>query len=162
VPFQRRYPFRSNVYKCICLFICQLNNYHTNNPTLPTSTVSKTLITPGCLKVRSFLAAFRARGRRDLLALMSNENMLQLEPSSCRLQSASVFRFAVLSLIILTRLVPFWSIQIPPSISWRSPKVYGKFGIPDDMAEATTLLNRFIFASGLRVKETTSRVQRYE
>lgn len=49
---------------------------------LRTSTVSKTLITPGCLRVRSFRTAFFASGRRDLLATASNEKMLQAEPSS--------------------------------------------------------------------------------
>ena len=47
-----------------------------------TSTVSRTLITPGCRSVRSFLRAFFARGRRDRLAVISNEKMLQLDPSS--------------------------------------------------------------------------------
>ena len=48
----------------------------------PTSMVSITLIMPGCRSVLSFLTAFLAKGRRDLLALMSMEKMLQLEPSS--------------------------------------------------------------------------------
>ena len=41
-------------------------------------------MTPGCRRVRSFLRAFLASGRRDLLllAVMSKEKMLQLEPSS--------------------------------------------------------------------------------
>ena len=46
------------------------------------STLSKTLITPGCRKVRSFLTAFRASVRRDLFAITSKEKILQLEPSS--------------------------------------------------------------------------------
>lgn len=50
---------------------------------LPTSTVSNTFITPGCLIVRSFLTAFRASGRADRLAVMSKEKMLQSDPSSC-------------------------------------------------------------------------------
>lgn len=48
-----------------------------------TSTVSRTLITPGCRRVRSFFRAFLARGRVDLFAAMSKEKMLQLLPSSC-------------------------------------------------------------------------------
>lgn len=48
----------------------------------PTSTVSKTLMTPGCRSVRSFLRAFLASGRAARFAVMSKENMLQLEPSS--------------------------------------------------------------------------------
>lgn len=47
-----------------------------------TSTVSSTLMTPGCRSVLSFFKAFLARGRRDLLAAMSNVKMLQSEPSS--------------------------------------------------------------------------------
>lgn len=47
-----------------------------------TSTVSSTLITPGCRKVRSFFRAFFARGNRARLAVMSKENMLQFDPSS--------------------------------------------------------------------------------
>lgn len=39
-------------------------------------------MTPGCRKVRSFLRAFFAKGRRPLLAGMLIENMLQSEPSS--------------------------------------------------------------------------------
>lgn len=50
---------------------------------IPTSTVSKTLITPGCRRVRSLRRAFRARGRRDLFAVMSKEKTLHFEPSSC-------------------------------------------------------------------------------
>jgi len=53
----------------------------------PTSTVSSTFITPGWRNVRSFLTAFRASGRRDLLALISKENMLQFDPSSYSLLS---------------------------------------------------------------------------
>jgi hypothetical protein len=49
---------------------------------LRTSTVSNTLTTPGCLRVRSFLTAFLASGRRDLLAMTSKEKILQCEPSS--------------------------------------------------------------------------------
>jgi hypothetical protein len=52
-------------------------------PERPTSAVSRTLITPGWRKVRSFFRAFRARGSRDLLAPISKENILQLDPSSC-------------------------------------------------------------------------------
>lgn len=47
-----------------------------------TSTVSYTLITPGCLNVRSFRTAFRASGKRGLFARESKVNMLHLEPSS--------------------------------------------------------------------------------
>lgn len=54
----------------------------TESSIVGTSTVSSTLITPGCRKVRSFLRAFLARGSRDLLAVISKENMLQFEPSS--------------------------------------------------------------------------------
>lgn len=47
-----------------------------------TSTVSKTLMTPGCRSVRSFFKEFLASGSRALLAGISKEKMLQLEPSS--------------------------------------------------------------------------------
>lgn len=53
-----------------------------------TSTVSKTLMTPGCRSVRSFFRAFFARGSWYLLAVMSKEKMLQFEPSSCEPLSA--------------------------------------------------------------------------
>lgn len=39
-------------------------------------------MTPGWRIVRNFLSAFFARGSRPLLAGMSNEKMLQFEPSS--------------------------------------------------------------------------------
>lgn len=48
-----------------------------------TSTVSKTLITPGWRNVRSFFSAFFASGSRDLFAVMSKEKILQSDPSSC-------------------------------------------------------------------------------
>lgn len=48
-----------------------------------TSTVSNTLMTPGCRSVRSFFSAFFARDSCDLWAVMSKENMLQFDPSSC-------------------------------------------------------------------------------
>lgn len=47
-----------------------------------TSTVSRTLMTPGWRRVRDFLRAFLARGSLDLLAVMSKEKMLQGELSS--------------------------------------------------------------------------------
>lgn len=43
-------------------------------------------MTPGCRRVLIFLRAFLARGSRDLLAAMSKEKTLQLEPSSCESQ----------------------------------------------------------------------------
>lgn len=58
-------------------------------PSIPTSTVSKTLITPGCRSVRNLRRALRARGRRDLFAYMSKENTLHFEPSSCHRISQS-------------------------------------------------------------------------
>lgn len=64
-----------------------------------TSTVSSTLITPGCRKVRSFLRAFFARGKRARLAVMSKEKMLQLDPSSCHphqlLETGAAWSFCV-------------------------------------------------------------------
>lgn len=39
-------------------------------------------MTPGCRSVLNFLTAFLARGSAERLAVMSNEKMLQLEPSS--------------------------------------------------------------------------------
>ena len=39
-------------------------------------------MTPGWRKVRSFLTAFLAIGRRDLFAGTSKENILQFDPSS--------------------------------------------------------------------------------
>ena len=65
-----------SVYSALVIVLAQYQ------PGFRTSTVSSTLITPGCRNVRSFLSAFRARGRRALLAFMSNENILQFEPSS--------------------------------------------------------------------------------
>jgi hypothetical protein len=52
------------------------------NGLVRTSTVSKTLITPGWRRVLNFLRAFLARGSRDLFAVMSKEKMLQVDPSS--------------------------------------------------------------------------------
>jgi hypothetical protein len=52
------------------------------SPANYTSTVSSTLITPGCRNVRSFFTAFLAIGRRDLFAVTSKENILQFDPSS--------------------------------------------------------------------------------
>ena len=54
-------------------------------PTLTssTSTVSNTFITPGCLKVRSFRTALRARGSRDLFSTTSKVNILQSDLFSC-------------------------------------------------------------------------------
>src|SRR6266568_1125758 len=51
-----------------------------------TSTVSRTLITPGWRIVRNLRRAFRANGSRDLFAVISKENMLHLEPSSYQVQ----------------------------------------------------------------------------
>jgi hypothetical protein len=48
----------------------------------PTSTVSKTLITPGCRRVRSFRSAFFASCNLDFPALTSKEKTLHFEPSS--------------------------------------------------------------------------------
>lgn len=47
-----------------------------------TSIVSKTLITPGCLKVLDLRTAFFANGSRDLFAATSNMKTLHAEPSS--------------------------------------------------------------------------------
>lgn len=47
-----------------------------------TSTVSNTLIMPGCLRVLSLRTAFLAKGNRDLLAAMSKLKILQFEVSS--------------------------------------------------------------------------------
>ena len=47
-----------------------------------TSTVSSTLMIPGCLNVFNFLTAFFASGSLDLLAVISKVSMLQFEPSS--------------------------------------------------------------------------------
>lgn len=66
--------------------VCKIAQHASSSrlcPSIPTSTVSKTLITPGCLRVRNLRRALRARGRRDLLADMSKENTLHLEASSC-------------------------------------------------------------------------------
>lgn len=81
MPFERGYSLCSNINECFRL-LAPLESIWQTFPLLHTSTVSSTFITPGCLSVRSFLTAFRARGSRDLLALMSKEKMLQLEPSS--------------------------------------------------------------------------------
>lgn len=101
-----------------------------------TSTVSSTLMTPGCRNVRSFLSAFFARGSRLFFAVLSNENMLQLEPSSYysrRLVQATQHPQPAGQ---PTRLVPLYSVQIDSSTSTLSPNVYGNGG-PWDMAEAT-------------------------
>jgi hypothetical protein len=50
-------------------------------------------MTPGCRRVRSFFSAFLARGREDLLAAMSKENILQLLPSSCDSQVSQVYLY---------------------------------------------------------------------
>ena len=47
-----------------------------------TSIVSKTLMTPGCLKVLDLRTAFFAKGSRDLFAAISNVKTLHAEPSS--------------------------------------------------------------------------------
>jgi hypothetical protein len=47
-----------------------------------TSTVSRTLMTPGCRSVRSFRSAFFASGSRLLFAALSKAKMLQFDPSS--------------------------------------------------------------------------------
>ena len=61
-------------------------------------------MTPGCLKVRNFLAAFRARGSRDLLEAISNIRMQQSEPSSCADDQLMLSR--LYGKVIRTLLVP--------------------------------------------------------
>jgi len=46
-------------------------------------------MTPGWRMVRNFLRAFLARGRADRFDMMSNEKILQSEPSSCVAQEVS-------------------------------------------------------------------------
>ena len=74
------------------------------------STVSRTLITPGCRNVRSFLTAFRASGRRDLLAVTSKEKILQFDPSSYNLISIMVDLLS--SVPLHTLRVPLKSVHI--------------------------------------------------
>ena len=80
VPAQRRQPLSRNVD--VGLGLSLLSSCLFRDPCVPTSCVSRTLTTPGCRRVRSFRSALRARGNRDLFAVMSKEKMLHLDPSS--------------------------------------------------------------------------------
>ena len=69
----------------LLLFTCQLSGLSRSVAMymyVSVSTVSRTLTTPGWRRVRNFRSALRARGSRDLFAVMSKEKMLHLEPSS--------------------------------------------------------------------------------
>jgi hypothetical protein len=57
-----------------------------------TSTVSRTLITPGWRSVLSLRRALRASGRRDLLVVISKEKTLHFEPSSYSRKLAYISR----------------------------------------------------------------------
>ena len=80
VPAQRRQPLSCDVD--VGLRLSLLSSYPCRGPCVPTSCVSRTLTTPGCRRVRNFRSALRARGSRDLFAVMSKEKMLHLDPSS--------------------------------------------------------------------------------
>jgi hypothetical protein len=80
VPAQWRQPLSCDVD--VGLGLALLSSYLIRGPFVPTSCVSRTLTTPGCRRVRSFRSALRARGNRDLFAVMSKEKMLHLDPSS--------------------------------------------------------------------------------
>ena len=101
-------------------------------PPIRTSTVSRTLITPGWRRVRSFLTAFLASGSRALFAVTSKENILQFEPSSYQMLGLE----QKVHCVLLTRFVPLFNTHILVSISTRSPKVYGNGG-PFEIADAT-------------------------
>ena len=92
---------------------------------LPTSTVSRTFTIPGCRRVRNFRRAFFAKGRRDRFALISKENMLHLELSSC--QDLVTLLYPAIAQVY-TLLVPLCNVHIDWSMSTRFPKVYGKAG----------------------------------
>jgi hypothetical protein len=87
MPSQRNQPLCRNINVAFCLIHCHYIALHGSPSTFYTSTVSSTLITPGCRNVRSFFTAFLAIGRRDLFAVTSKENILQFDPSSCILIS---------------------------------------------------------------------------
>src|SRR5271154_4589660 len=64
------------------LFTCQLNGVTFSvmrYMLVSVSIESRTLMTPGCRRVRSFRAAFLARGSRDLFEDTSKVNMLHCE-----------------------------------------------------------------------------------
>jgi hypothetical protein len=89
--------------RCICVFqsVTKISILRPRPliQVIPTSTVSNTLITPGCRSVLNLRSAFFARGRCDLFAFMSKLNMLHLEPSSCK-QSQQMLRSAVCRFIL--------------------------------------------------------------
>lgn len=84
MPAERHQSLGGNVYVGLRLrlFVSVAQLVEEAGGGVRTSTVSSTFMTPGWRMVRSFLSAFLASGRRDLFALMSKANMLQLEPSS--------------------------------------------------------------------------------
>lgn len=83
MPSQRHQTLGRNVYVCVGLPLeASVAIRVAWAVSSSTSTVSSTLITPGCRSVRSFLRAFLARGRRERLVVMSKEKMLQFDPSS--------------------------------------------------------------------------------
>jgi hypothetical protein len=138
MPSQRDNALGRNVDICFCLW-CSVRTVQAlrDSEGRLTSTVSSSLTTPGYRSVRSFLRAFLARGSRALLAVMSKEKILQLEPSSCNAphrQHMCSLRWVLRR--ARTFLVPLYSVQMDSSISTTSPKEYGNGG-PEAMAEAT-------------------------
>lgn len=101
---------------------------------------SITLITPGCRNVRNFLAAFLAKGSRDLLVLMSKLKTQQGEPSSYILSGTPTHVFEN---VRHTFLVPLCSAQIDSPTSILSPSVTGN-ELDLAMAEATADLRKSI------------------
>jgi hypothetical protein len=76
----------SNIDVCVCLpWACgkRGSTRMMDRSNATTSTVSKTLIMPGCRRVRNLRKAFFASGRRDLAVVTSNEKMLHGDESSC-------------------------------------------------------------------------------
>lgn len=95
-------------------------------PVILTSTVSSTLITPGCRNVRSFLTAFLAKGNRDLFAVTSKENILQLEPSSYNFISY-LFSTRIMSRVLFWChcITSIWTALYQPD-----PQMYKEMGDP--------------------------------
>lgn len=113
-------------------------------------------MTPGCRRVLSFLSAFLASGRRDLLDVISKEKMLQLDPSSWR-RYRSQHRTRACPAAYqgpYTFLVPLCRVQMDSSMSTRSPKEYGKGG-PEAMAEATADFRKSMACLGATLVEET-------
>lgn len=84
------------MYDSVYLYSQKSTSYR--NTEHSTSTVSKILMTPGCLNVLNFRTAFRANGSHVLFFWVSNANMLHSEPSSLNSEAVRSVRTWLISM----------------------------------------------------------------